>query len=225
MTRAGSGKDVGVRLKIANRCWHTKRILGHNVIQVVVRCLGSFEMRELEDLDVILRRKDGMFMAIIPSLYLYATGETEAAALAAIGEKRRQIRQGWPDDREFQDLRGSFAPNGEARRGQSGSLGQFSLKCAIAALVGTLAVMLLLLLIGFVAESRLRHARPSAQQIALVVETLISRAADPDSDLSEQRKQRILADMRTIADKWRPFLNELSDILGRPVPQPNQNAQ
>jgi hypothetical protein len=41
----------------------------------------------------------------------------------------------------------------------------------------------------------------------------LENQADPQSDLSPEKKQKLLAQIRTLSDRWRPFIQEaLSDF-------------
>ncbi len=46
-----------------------------------------------------------------------------------------------------------------------------------------------------------------------IVERELARAAAQDADLSPERKQKIISDLRAISDKWRPFLIEASSVV------------
>jgi hypothetical protein len=46
-----------------------------------------------------------------------------------------------------------------------------------------------------------------------IMERELARAAAKDADLSPERKQKIISDLRVISDKWRPFLIEASSVV------------
>jgi hypothetical protein len=48
------------------------------------------------------------------------------------------------------------------------------------------------------------------------VERELDRMASPEGDLPEAKKQKLLADIRAIGAKWRPFLVELHSALTPP---------
>lgn len=45
------------------------------------------------------------------------------------------------------------------------------------------------------------------------LETQLARIADSNVDLHPQRKQKIIADLRTVSDRWRPFFIEASSAV------------
>lgn len=59
------------------------------------------------------------------------------------------------------------------------------------------------------------------------VEETVDRMAAPGSDMPEAKKQKLLADIRAIGAKWRPFLVEIHSALDVPngpapkAPAPN----
>ena len=55
------------------------------------------------------------------------------------------------------------------------------------------------------------------------LERALEQQADPASDVSPERKRKILAQIKVISDRWRPFLNEAAtSITGEPSPPPKQ---
>jgi hypothetical protein len=45
------------------------------------------------------------------------------------------------------------------------------------------------------------------------MEDELDRMARPGSDLSEAKKQKVLADIHAITAKWRPFVAEIQSVL------------
>jgi hypothetical protein len=54
----------------------------------------------------------------------------------------------------------------------------------------------------------------------VTVEAELDKQADPGSDLSSEKKQKILSQIRIVADRWRPFLMEASSAISRKPKQP-----
>ncbi len=52
------------------------------------------------------------------------------------------------------------------------------------------------------------------------LETELERAADPKNEIAPERKKKILANLRIVADRWRPVVVEVTDIIAGP-PAPN----
>jgi hypothetical protein len=75
----------------------------------------------------------------------------------------------------------------------------------------------------FMIERRINAVLPSkvgGTGVWAVVERELARAADPKFDLPPQSKQRIIADLRTVSDRWRPFFIEASSALIGSSPSP-----
>jgi hypothetical protein len=45
------------------------------------------------------------------------------------------------------------------------------------------------------------------------MEQELDRAADPQQAISDEKKQKILSDLRTITAQWKPFMNEAYSIV------------
>lgn len=57
------------------------------------------------------------------------------------------------------------------------------------------------------------------------IETELEKAASPRHEISPERKQKIMANLRIVADRWRPVLDEVSAIIaGTPYPPPASPA-
>jgi hypothetical protein len=55
------------------------------------------------------------------------------------------------------------------------------------------------------------------------LERALEQQADPASDVSPEKKRKILAQIKVISDRWRPFLNEAAtSIAGESNPPPKQ---
>src|SRR6266550_3496227 len=103
------------------------------------------EMSQLDELDVVIRRKGGKVIAGIPSVGLYASADTVAAALAAL-EARKTAYQSDLEEAGFTadtaiPNRAMAAPPATARPVR-GDLRSFALKSLIAIGLVTAAIVL-----------------------------------------------------------------------------------
>ena len=122
----------------------------------------------------------------------------------------------------------------------SGPIGQFAIK----SLVVVVAAVVLLsfafsLLQGFVDVAVQRAVAEVSASIDArlnapiggatfwaTVEKVIADQADPKSDIPSEKKRKIVAEIRAIADRWRPFLEEISAaVAGTPAPPPQTSNQ
>ena len=102
---------------------------------LVVSPQGSSKMICLDDLDTVIRRKNGKVLANIPQLGLYAKGENVEAALAALDAKKKELAAELEETGELDMLENN---NRQPRRGLTAStsddLGRFAIKTGIVAL-------------------------------------------------------------------------------------------
>ena len=49
------------------------------------------------------------------------------------------------------------------------------------------------------------------------IEEELDRAADPSSDLSPEKKQKIVRDVRLLVARWRPFIDAAQSEMQKPV--------
>jgi hypothetical protein len=54
----------------------------------------------------------------------------------------------------------------------------------------------------------IKHPHIGGHEFWTKLERELDNQADPKSDLSPEKKQKILADIKAISDRWRPFLEE-----------------
>lgn len=86
------------------------------------------------------------------------------------------------------------------------------------------AIFLVVTYLDYVAEQRLAALHESFTHVGgrafwSSVEQEIAKQADPKSDLSPEEKQKLLAQIRAISNRWRPFISEaLAAFEGRAEP-------
>ena len=97
-----------------------------------------------------------------------------------------------------------------------GPIAQFALKTAIVAVAIVLSAWIMLdVLEGFVTrrmeqlETTIRSATViGGRQFWTKLEEELDKIADPRTDISPEKKRKILSQITVISDRWRPFLSE-----------------
>jgi hypothetical protein len=166
---------------------------------------------DLDELEVTVRRRAGRYLARIPQLGLYATGDSVTGAIAALDAKKKNLVDELVAANALDDVRLSpAAPSAEPRA--LPALGLFAAK-------GLIVVALVLLAVGYsrhVVENEIERVRAMNTGGAAFwadVEKNIAKAAEPSNDLSETRRQALLADLHVIVDRWRPFVREAGRLF------------
>jgi hypothetical protein len=169
----------------------------------------------IEELDIVIRRKDGRVTAGIPQLALYVTADDVHAAITALEQKRTAF---------FGDLAGDIelpSTGGWRQRPTEGGIGQFALKAAIViGLIAGTAVISAALLLPKI-ERIIVNAQARVQQLTKFgghefwtkAERELARAAEPTSDLTPEQKRRILSQINVIVERWRPFVAEIAPLF------------
>lgn len=162
--------------------------------------------------EIELRGRDGEFVAGIPQLDLYVRAESAQKALELLEEKKASVASGADDFGEFDDLRTQpDYPSAARRRSEYAT---FAVKCAIAIGMSTAAMLLLFGIISAAISPTLKKLKPlGSREILAGLEERLHRAAQPSESFTEERKQKILADVKIVAEKWGPFINDLLAIL------------
>ena len=177
-------------------------------------------MSVLDELEIIIRQKDGKVLASIPQLNLYAKAANIDGALAALNGKKAALVAEMEELGELDTLKASLStmsrPNVVNVRSD---LGQFALKAAIVAVAITAFFIVSGLFIISSAHSALNSFKDMGRGGAEFwsrVERELDRMASPESDLPAAKKEKLLADIRAIGAKWRPFIVELHSALTPP---------
>jgi hypothetical protein len=174
-------------------------------------------MIRIDDCEVVIRRDRDSFMAVVPQIGLFARAGTAAEALEALEDKKTR----WAADilkGEAVDALQPPPPVPESSKKSIEILGLFAAKVAIV-LILTAAT---LLVSGAVVANKIQGAIVSSLGSETVggsnfwakVEKELDRAADPSQDIPEQKKLKLLADLRIIVKRWRPFVAEIEPLFG-----------
>jgi hypothetical protein len=171
---------------------------------------------DLEDLDMIIHRRNGRYLAKIPQVGLYATADSLPKAIEVLEAKKKNL---------LEELIAADALN-EIRILPSSSAAQIKILPALALFAAKAAIVLALALFaGGVArhivqrdfERGLDQLHQSTvlggRQFWAQLEKGIENAAAPTSDIPVARRQKLLADLHVIVDRWRPFVREAGRLF------------
>ncbi len=183
-------------------------------------------MTRIDEFEVVIRKDHGAYVASIPELGLFARGDSAVASLDTLEVKKKRLAA----DIEAAGGVGAFPqlpPASAAERSNVGVLGLFAAKVAIFLLLLCGAVIGS----GAVVANKVHGAIVSALGSETVggtrfwakVEQELDRAADPSHDLPEEKKQKLLANLRVIVSRWRPFVAEIEPLFSTD-PQSSANA-
>jgi hypothetical protein len=97
-----------------------------------------------------------------------------------------------------------------------GPIGQFAIKAVIMAVAIVVSTWIMLDMLDDFADRRMQQFERTLQSATSIggrqfwtkLEKQLDQLADPKSDISPEKKQRILAQIKLISERWRPFLME-----------------
>ena len=104
-------------------------------------------------------------------------------------------------------------------------IGQFLIKTVIVAVAIVVSAWIMLDVLDDFADRRMQQFERTlrsatslgGRQFWTKLENQLEELADPKADLPPEKKQKILAQIKVISDRWRPFLQEAaSSIEGKP---------
>jgi hypothetical protein len=174
---------------------------------------------EIDQAEIVIRRAANGVVAAIPQFGLFTHADTVEAALGLLDDKKKALAK---DFAAFGSISTRPVTLASERRGGLGpELLRFTLKTVI-----VLVPLAAIVVIGSLAlqgaaesavsrlETRLSGFRTAGgRNFGEKLEREIARAANPAGDLPPETKQKILADLRTIGDRWRPFVVEVHRAL------------
>jgi hypothetical protein len=209
LSSQGIGKNQGLL------AWDSETFDPSSTSERDRRLTGTEEpvMASIDELDIVIRRKGEKIVASIPQLGLVATGPEPQVALSALEQKKRMLLEdmqvaGVADDFEIRSWARGAQVGGQPVRW--GGILEFLVKFAIVLVVlGGIGVASA----SVVAAKIKEQTRMGGAQFWAKLESDLARVADPAHDLSEQKKRKILSDIRTIVDHWKPFAAELAPFF------------
>ncbi len=194
-------------------------------------------MSGLDELDVVIRKKNNRVVAGIPWIGLYATADTTAAALDALEAKKSaylaDLAEAGVSDRV--DLEGYVAGTSIAKP-KRGELRFVAMKTGIVAGIIAAVVFLVGGLLIVAADATLDKAVTSIRtQLAPITSAKIGGAqfwskleaeieAQAHNDLPPEKQQKLLANLRAIVTRVRPFVAELAPLFSDPRSPDGQAA-
>jgi len=105
----------------------------------------------------------------------------------------------------------------------SGNIVSFINKtCIVAIVISACTVLVANLVIDSVEDatartiSKLQGTVKGGRQFWVKIEEELDRAAAPSSDLSPEKKQKLINDVRVIVARWRPFIDAVQNEIQKP---------
>jgi hypothetical protein len=185
-------------------------------------------MSRLDEFDVIIRRKNGRVIASIPPLGLYATADDTVAALDKLDVKKRAYEADLEEAGLSEIIAASDNTTGaSAAASKAGSLRTVALKSGI--IIGMITAALIIG--GGILASRidatidraiysvktqlgpLANGKIGGSQFWSKIESELQRAAAADNNLAPEKQERLLASIRAIVARVRPFASEIAPLF------------
>ena len=178
---------------------------------------------DLDQSDVVLRNAKGGIVAAIPQFGLFARADSIQEALAALNVKKQALAA---DFAAFADIK---PPQTSVDRHPVRwvEIRQFAIKAVI-----VFALLLATLLVLAIKTSDIVDSAIARIEVQLVpkvpmgggafwsqVERQLDHAADPTTDLTPETRQKLLADIRAIVARWRPFVAEIQPLFNAAAPE------
>jgi hypothetical protein len=129
----------------------------------------------------------------------------------------------------------SQEPTSESTESGLGPIGRFLIKTVIVCAAIVVSGWILLDLLDDFATRRMEQLEQTVRAATSLgghrfwtkLESELDRLADPRADLSPEKKQKILSQIKVVSDRWRPFIEEAAAAIeGEPkkaeteAPQP-----
>jgi hypothetical protein len=112
-----------------------------------------------------------------------------------------------------------------------GPISQFAIKTVIVGVVGALSIWFVLSEIDDLVDKRVREIKETIESGKSIggrefwtrFEEELERQADPKSELSQEKRAKLLAQIKTLSDRWRPFVVEALSVLDASKPAKPSN--
>jgi hypothetical protein len=189
------------------------------------------QLSELDRSEIILRRNDSGIVAGIPKFALFAHGDTVQAALEALDVKKNALKD---DIAAFgATVSGGAASQDEVRSLRWDELKLFAVKSAVVFGLLFIGITYVAMWSQEIVDTIPGRLQATLQRVApfrgshdfwAIVERELDRAADPAHDLSPEKKEKLLSDIRIIAERWRPFVAAAAPIFDAKYPVPLQST-
>ena len=172
-------------------------------------------MNQLDKFEISIRRKDDKIIAAVPQLGLYATASDIHGALDALERKKAALLKDLIAAGEVEHLSAVPVADPVAPAASQG-LAQFALKVGIVVVLVAAAIVITSNLIATKLESTRLAWQATLQDYSKIggaqfwskVEKGLDQLADPRSEMPEEKRQKILSNIRVLRDRWWPFIAE-----------------
>lgn len=192
-------------------------------------------MAKIDDLEIVIKKKGQTTFASIPQLGLRAKGSDVGSALGALEMKKRELIEDFSEE-EIDALLGPAltARQHATKISVRSDLRGFFIKTAIVIALIVCGVVAVSEIAGRKVEAAISNARLVADRVRLVadqyknikigghqfwtnVERQLDRLADPANDMPQAQKEKLLADFRVLAARYRPFVAEIIGVFPPPA--------
>ena len=113
----------------------------------------------------------------------------------------------------------SQEPTSESAESGLGPIGRFLIKTVIVCAAIVVSGWIVLDLLDDFATRRMEQFEQTVRAATSLgghrfkLESELDRLADPRADLSPEKKQKILSQIKAVSDRWRPFLEEATAAI------------
>jgi hypothetical protein len=179
----------------------------------LTRNAGRPSMNPLDQFEISIRRKNDKIIAAVPQLGLYATATDIHGALDALEQKKAALLEDLTAAGELENLSPVAFANPVAPATSHG-LARFTLKVGIIVVLIAIAIVITTSLVATKIEATRaawqttlqEHSKIGGAQFWSKVEQGLDQLADPKSEMPEDKRAKILSDIRAIRDRWWPFI-------------------
>jgi hypothetical protein len=170
-------------------------------------------MNPLDKFEISIRRKNDKITAAVPQLGLYATATDIHGAIDALERKKAALLEDLTAAGELENLSPVAFANPVAPATSHG-LARFTLKVGIVVVLIAIAMVVTTNLLATKIETTRAAWQTTLQDNTKIggaqfwskVEKSLDDLANPKSEMPEDKRQKILSDIRAIRDRWWPFI-------------------
>lgn len=157
--------------------------------------------------EIVIRKKGDRVIASISQLGLHAKGNDTGDALNQLQKKKEQLLSELSES-ELAELLPPSGLHHPSAVGKPSDLMSFTLKSLIAGAIIATAIAVPGLLVAAKVRTAADRLQLGEHQFWKKVEAQVHRYADSKNELSEEERRQLLSDIKTIAQRWRPFVSE-----------------
>jgi hypothetical protein len=188
------------------------------------------EPNDLDRADIVVRRKDNAVVAAMPQYGLFAKADTVQAALDALDAKKKILAADFVAFNELKSDGVGLRPASRSFRWDD--IGQFAVKAAIVFCLLIATTAYLAIKTQDIVQGAIYHVQADLERAAVrggadfwaKVEREFDRAASPANEMPEEKKQKLLSNLHSLVDRWRPFVVAAAAIFTVKEPTGSQPA-